>query len=91
MAPRPQDMPDGASLTLTVYSPTDTKPKEFTWHRKTRVGEAADEAAASFGYANGTPSFQLEDGTVAERDRTLTSAHLKDGDVVEIVDVGGGV
>ncbi len=91
MSPKPDEKPDGATLTLTVYSPTDTEPKEFTWYRKTTVGEAADEAAASFGYEGGTPSLQIEDGTVLDRDKPLVSALLKDGDVVEIVDVGGGV
>lgn len=91
MTGKPNDPPDGATLTLTVHAPIATEAKEFTWHRSTTVGAAADEAASSFGYEGGTPSLQLEDGTVLERSKPLASAQLRDGDVVEIVDVGGGV
>lgn len=81
----------GATLTLSVYAPIAVDPKTFTWHRSTRAGEAAAEAAAAFGYEAGTPTLQARDGQVLDRDRPLAAANLRDGDELELVDVGGGV
>jgi hypothetical protein len=86
-----QGLPDEATLTLTVHAPIATEPRTFTWKRNTMVAEAAREVAQAFGYEGGTPSLQHEDGSVLDGDSRLATAKLKDGDVLELVDVGGGV
>lgn len=83
--------PDAATLELIVYSAVAVDPRTFSWPRSITVEEAAAEAAAAFGYTGGTPTFQTEDGTVLDRGARLATARLKDGDTLEIVDVGGGV
>lgn len=83
--------PDAATLELTVYSAVAVEPKTFSWPRSVTVEQAAGEAATAFGYTGGTPTFQTEDGTVLDPSARLASARLKDGDTLEIVDVGGGV
>ena len=55
------------------------------------VGEAAQIVADAFGYAPGTPTFKNADGEVLDRDKPLRGEHVRDGDALEFVDVGGGV
>ena len=79
-------------LTLNVFAPKAVEPKVFTWKKTMKVGEAADQAAQAFGYTAGAYTLQL--GTtheVLDRNRTLVSYGLKDGDSLEIVSTGGGV
>lgn len=83
--------PDPATLEIVVYSALSVEPKTFSWARQTTVGQAADEAAAAFRYEGGTPTLQTEDGTVLDRGTRLAATRLRDGDTVELVDVGGGV
>jgi hypothetical protein len=80
------------TITITVFSPKESEGKEFTFPKTKKVGEAATEAALAFGYAAGsTVSFQNIDKKVLDRDKPLVAEHVKDGDSLDIVDVGGGV
>jgi len=79
------------TVTVTVFAPRQIEPRTFSWPQTTRVGDAAAEAARDFGYEPGTPSFQNADGEVLDRDKPLVAAGVRDGDELELVDVGGGV
>jgi len=81
---------DDQQVTVTVRAPRALEPKEFTWAKTTKVGDAAKEAAQAFGYAAGTPTFQK--GTdILDRNKPLVAAKVVDGDVLDLVDAGGGV
>lgn len=79
------------ALTVIVLSPRTPDPKEFTWQKTMKVGEAAREAAEAFGHEGGSPSFQNEDGEVLDRQKPLVAEKVEDGDRLELVDVGGAV
>jgi hypothetical protein len=79
------------TVTVTVFAPRATDPRTFTWPQTMKVGEAAAQAADAFGYRPGTPSFQDAAGEVLDRDKPLVAAGVRDGDELELVDVGGGV
>ncbi len=82
---------DHASLHVSVYAPREPDPRQFTFQRNDTVGDAARTAADAFGYSSGNPSFQNADGEVLDRSRNLAAAHVRDGDTLQLVDVGGGV
>lgn len=83
---------DRNNLVLFVSAPNDPDSKPFRFPSDTTVGDAARQAATTFGYdSQGTPSFRLVDGTVLDRTATLVAAGLEHRDEVELVDVGGGV
>jgi hypothetical protein len=88
--PKPEEHgpPD---VTVSVVAPRDPEPKNFTWAKTMRVGEAAALAAAAFGYEPGTPSFVNSEDEVLDRDKPLVAEGVRDGDRLELVDVGGGV
>jgi hypothetical protein len=78
-------------LDVTVFAPRSTEPKTFKWDKHLTVGQAAQEAAIGFGYApGGTPSLAKGE-EVLDRTKQLVAEHVHDGDVLELVDVGGGV
>lgn len=77
-------------LTVTVHAPRSVDAKTFTWKKTTKVGEAATEAADAFGYAEGTPTFQKGE-EILDRNKPLVAEGVVDGDVLELVDFGGGV
>jgi len=77
-------------ITVSVRAPRALEPKEFTWTKTTKVGEAAKEAADAFGYAAGTPTFQKGDD-ILDRKKPLVAEKVEDGDVLDLVDAGGGV
>lgn len=77
-------------ITVTVRAPRALEPKEFTWAKTMKVGEAAKEAAEAFGYAAGTPTFQKGDD-ILDRNKPLVAEKVEDGDVLDLVDAGGGV
>ena len=79
------------TITVTVHAPPVPDPKEFTWAKTTKVGVAADEAAAAFGLAAEEPSFQNTDGEVLDRAKPLVAEGVVDGDVLDLVSAGGGV
>lgn len=81
----------GSSLDVTVFSPRHPDPVAFSFPNGLKVGEAAQIVAEKFGYAAGTPTFKNADGEILDRDKPLRGEHVRDGDVLEFVDVGGGV
>lgn len=81
----------GPTVTVTVFSPSTPDPKSFTWKKNTKVGDAAAEAASAFGHQGGTPTFRNEEGAILDRDKPLVAEGVRDGDELELVDVGGGV
>lgn len=86
---KPEDV--GPNITVTVFSPSTPDPKTFTWQKTTKVGDAAAEAAEAFGHAGGTPTFRSAGGEILDRDKPLVAEGVRDGDELELVDVGGGV
>jgi hypothetical protein len=82
---------DKQQLEVLVFSPRNPADRrEFTWSKHLSVGDAAAQAAATFGYSGGQPTL-AKDGKPLDRSKQLVSEHIKDGDVLEIVDAGGGV
>jgi hypothetical protein len=81
----------GPTLEVTVFSPRHPDPVPFSFPNGMRVGEAAQLVAEQFGYAQGTPTFKNAAGEILDRDMPLRAEHVRDGDVLELVDVGGGV
>jgi hypothetical protein len=79
------------TMTVTVFVPRATDPQRFTWPQTMKVGEAAAQAADAFGYEPGNPSLQNKAGEVLDRNKPLVAAGIRDGDELELVDVGGGV
>lgn len=75
---------------VIVFAPRSPDPHRFKWSKRLTVGEAADEAASKFGYAAGKPTLAKAGVTLA-RDSRLGAAGVKDGDELELVDIGGGV
>jgi hypothetical protein len=78
------------SITVTVFAPRTTEPKTFTWSKHMTVGAAAAEAAQSFGYPAGSPTLVKGDRAL-DRDKQLVAAGARDGDELELTDIGGGV
>lgn len=78
-------------ITVTVYQPSEPEPKEFTWPKTKKVGDAADEAMREFGLTAENPTFQNADDEVLDRNKPLVAEGVKDGDVLELVSAGGGV
>lgn len=81
---------DKQVLTVTVFAPRSPEGRTFRWSKHLEVGQAADEAAAAFGYAAGTPTL-AKAGIALDRNRQLVAAGVRDGDELELVDTGGGV
>lgn len=78
-------------LTVEVFVPSQVEGKSFTWPRNMKVGDAAEQAAVSFGIQGWTPSLQNEAGKVLDRDKPLVAEGVRDSDKLELVDAGGGV
>lgn len=82
---------DKQTLEVLVFAPRDPEDKRpFSWSKHLTVGEAAAEAAAEFGYEGGQPTL-AKDGTPLDRSKQLVAAHVRGGDVLELVDAAGGV
>lgn len=82
---------DKQTLDVLVFSPrnpADRRP--FSWSKHLTAGDAAADAAVAFGYTGGQPTL-AKDGVPLDRSKQLVAEHVKDGDVLEIVDAGGGV
>jgi hypothetical protein len=78
-------------LDVTVYTPRDTTDRRpFEWSKHLEVAAAAAEAAATFGYEPGNPTL-AKDGHALDRTKQLVAVGVRDGDVLELVDAGGGV
>jgi hypothetical protein len=78
-------------LEVLVFSPRNPSDRrDFTWSKHLTVGEAAAEAAVAFGYSGGQPTL-AKDNKPLDRTKQLVAEHIKDGDVLELIDAGGGV
>jgi hypothetical protein len=84
-------MPESSTVTVEVYAPRTPTPKEFTWDRSLKVGEAAKEAANAFGLIGGNPTLGDKNGKPYARDKTLAEVGIKDHQHLELLDAGGGV
>jgi hypothetical protein len=80
----------GRTITVTVFAPSQTEPKQFTWSKTMKVGDAAAEAATAFGVDAEAPTFQKGDD-VLDRKKPLVAEGVKEGDKLELVSAGGGV
>lgn len=78
------------TIQVTVFAPREVTPREFTFEKTMRVGEAARMAADAFGYTGGNPTFAKGD-TVLDRIKPLVAEGVRDGDELELVDAGSGV
>jgi hypothetical protein len=76
---------------VTVYAPRHPDPKAFSFPHGMTVGEAAAIVAAEFGYTGGSQTFKNAAGEVLDRNKPLAGEHVRDGAVLELIDVGGGV
>jgi hypothetical protein len=86
----PPPKPDKQEVTVTVHAPRSPDPKQFTWPKTMKVGEAAKVAATAFGYQGGHPGLQKGD-EVLDNNKPLVAVGVRDGDVLDLVDSGGGV
>jgi hypothetical protein len=87
-----QKHPQGPpTITVSVHEPSNPEPKQFTWPKTKKVGEAADEAASAFGLNAQNPTFQNSEGDVLDRNKPLVAEGVKDGNVLDLVSAGGGV
>ena len=50
----------------------------------------AQQAAQAFGYEGGSPTFQKGED-ILDRNKPLVAEKIQDGDVLDLVDAGGGV
>jgi hypothetical protein len=77
---------DKRTLDVFVFSPPNpAHRRQFTWSKYLTVGEAAAKAAPVFSYSGGPPTLAKE-GTPLDRSMRLVDAHVRDGDVMEIID-----
>jgi hypothetical protein len=92
MEQRPQEHRDD-TIRVIVFAPRSPHPKEFTWPKTLKVGEAAREAATAFGYQGGNPGLQTEGHPpkVLDNNKTLEQEHVRNGEKLELIDTGGGV
>lgn len=77
-------------LKVKVFAPRSPQPKKFEWDRHLTVAAAAAQAAAAFEYAPGKPTL-AKDGVTLDPEDELQAAGVKNGDNLELVDIGGGV
>jgi hypothetical protein len=78
-------------LELRVFAPRDPEERVFVFNGSDNVGKAAAEVAAAFGYAEGNHTFETRTDDVLDRSQTLACAGVRTGDLLELIDVGGGV
>jgi hypothetical protein len=83
--------PDKDTLDVFVFPPRDPNLREeFRWSKHLTVEKAAEEAAAKFGYSGGQPTLS-RDGRPLDRSKQLVAEHVRDEEVLGLVDVAGGV
>jgi hypothetical protein len=83
--------PGHGELSVIVLAPREPDPRTFKFLRTETVRNSARTAADAFGYEGGNPSFETEHHVVLDRDKTLAEAGVRDGERLQLVDVGGGV
>ena len=82
---------EGHWLELRVFAPREPEEHTFVFESSEQVGVAAEQVAKDFGYAPGNHTFQTREDDVLDRGLTLHAAHVHDHQLLELVDVGGGV
>lgn len=84
-------MPPDHEITVTIQSGRGSR--EFTFPKQTKAEDAANQAAAAFGYpAGGT--YVLVRATTSEElagQRPLVSFGIEDGEVLVLSETGSGV
>jgi hypothetical protein len=78
-------------LEVRVFAPRDPEERVFVFDHSIRVGGAAEKVAQEFGYAPGNHTFQTSRDEVLDRCLTLAGARVHNRELLELVDVGGGV
>ena len=68
-----------------------TNPVALRNLRAMKVGDAAAEAAEQLGFTGNNPTFMNASAEILDRSRPLVAEKVAYGDVLELVDVGGGV
>ena len=81
----------GPTVEVSVLGPTDPEARPFSFKKNELVGDAAKTAAEALGYRAQSPTFQDASKHVLDRMKNLAASGVKDGDVLELVDAGGGV
>ncbi len=83
-----------ADRTLTLVIQSTRGSKELQFDKTAKIADVIEKAVAAFGFAAGD-NFELvlpaNPGEPLRPERTLVSYHLKDGDVLVLTAVGGGV
>lgn len=83
--------PEKQDVAVEIFPPRDPEDeREFTFDKHTTVGNAAQEAASAFGYPAG--DYTLAKGRDSlDRNKQLVAAGVREGDVLALVNAGGGV
>ena len=82
---------DKQTYEVLVFAPRDPADRRpFSWSKHLTVGESAAAAALEFGYQGGQPTL-AKDGKALDRSKQLVAAGVRDDDILEIIDAGGGV
>ncbi len=90
MNPNPDPRPD--TVEVEVFAPSVREPLHFNFPMTETVGSAAATAARAFGLQPTAPSFEFEgQDDPLDPSLTLEAAGIRDGQRLELVDVGGGV
>lgn len=88
--PSSPEKPEKQTITVIIFAPGETESKSFDFDKHLTVGEAARQAAAAFGFADGDPTL-AKGKTALDRNKQLVAAGVRDGDTLELIDAGGGV
>jgi hypothetical protein len=87
---KPHDKPDDKKmLEVRVEAPRAPEPKSFSWDKNMRVSEAAREAANAFGYGDNVSL--VRNNVALDPNKPLVAAGVRDGDLLKLLDTGGGV
>jgi hypothetical protein len=77
-------------ITVKVFAPRSPEPRDFTFPKTEKVGDAARQVADAFGYAGGNPTLAKGD-RILDRQKPLVAEGVDNGDELELVDAGSGV
>jgi WXG100 protein secretion system (Wss), protein YukD len=83
---------DDRTLEIVIQSTRGTK--TFSFPKETKISDVIEKAVDAFGFAKGD-RFELvlatNPGEPLQPERPLVSYHIKDGDILILTAVGGGV
>lgn len=83
--------PDKKTFEVEVFSPNEVDGRDFSFDKHMTVGEAAEQAANEYGYAPGGKPSLAKNQVALDRSKQLVAVGVRDGDRLDLVDVGGGV